>query len=87
MSINFDKIVDLGEESGREEAAADFPFLPECHEYRMLYRFGRGRAQGLYKLRGKAARVFANNWAMGYQADCRFYERVYPNEVRQAREE
>lgn len=71
------KIEEAGEESGREECACDFPYLPleEPHCYRMLIRYGRGRAQGLYKLRGKYAKVFAQHWAGGYMATMDMFRR------------
>ena len=67
---NFELIREMGEESGREEAQCDWPYQDDEADYRTLYHNGRGRAQGLYMLRGKAARYFARSWAMGYQADC-----------------
>jgi hypothetical protein len=84
MKVDFYEIEEAGEESGREECACDFPFLPrytmmtseEIKRYRrMLKRYGRGRAQGLYRLRGKAARVFSQSWAMGYLATRDVFER------------
>lgn len=86
--IDFDEIAERGEESGREEASADFPYFPEEPCRRLLTWYGRGRAQGrIYRLRGKAAHVFAQNWAMGYEANVSLYELHYPEEVRAAREE
>lgn len=76
-------VAEQGEESGREEAADQWPFLPlislmSKREYRTwrrgLTRRGRGRAQGLYELYGRQARIFANNWAMGYASTCRIFE-------------
>lgn len=79
------KIEEMGEESGREEAWCDYPCIPlvsnmSREKYRQtrreLTRYGRGRAQGnIYGLRGKAARIFAQHWAMGYLADCEVFER------------
>jgi hypothetical protein len=66
---------DMGEESGREEAADHYPFLPSNPDRRILTWCGRGRAQGLYGLSGKAARIFAQRWAMGYTANCEMFER------------
>ncbi len=42
----------------------------------MLTRNGGGRATGdISALRGKAVRVFAQCWAMGYLANCERFER------------
>lgn len=78
-------IEEMAEESGREEASCDYPYIPLIDEMnneqhrqtrRELTRRGRGRAQGsIYGLRGKAARIFAQSWAMGYLADCALFER------------
>lgn len=57
----------LGEESGCEEAAIDFPVTEEI-DYRKLYQCGRGRAQGLHELRGKQARKFAQSAYTTYYA-------------------
>lgn len=84
--IDFNEIAEEGEESGREEAADDFPFLPHNPDRRILKWYGRGRAQGLYNLHGKAARIFAQNWAMGYAANVAMYEEDYPEELARARE-
>ena len=83
--LNLSKIEEMGEESGREEASDDFPNLPIVSQLsqeqykqwrRILTRYARGRAQGdIYALRGKAARIFAQNWVMGYIADCSLHER------------
>lgn len=75
MITDISEIEDMGEESGREEAADHYPFVYSPREYRELYRLGRARAQGLYELRGKRARVFAQNWAIGYEANCDMWER------------
>lgn len=84
--IDFAELAEAGEESGREEAACDFPFLPRNPNRRILTWYGRGRAQGLYNLRGKAARIFAQKWAMGYAANVAMYEEDYPEELARARE-
>ena len=73
--IDIEEIKDMGEESGREEASDEYPFLPSEPEYRDLYRRGRARAQGLYGLRGKQARVFAQTWAMGFAANIDVWRR------------
>jgi hypothetical protein len=75
--MNTFEIEEIAEESGREECACDFPYLPldEPDCYRMLIRYGRGRAQGLYQLRGKIARVFAQHWAGGYMATMDIFRR------------
>ncbi len=83
--LNLYRIEEMGEELGREEAGDDYPYIPLVDEMndkqkrqtrRNLTRRGRGRAQGnIYELRGKAARVFAQNWAMGYIANCEIFER------------
>lgn len=74
----------LGEESGREEAVCDFPFFPDFSTFsyaenkaysRMLTRYGRGRAQGHYGLRGKKAKVFAVSWRIGYFATYDLFKR------------
>ena len=85
--LTLDEIAEMGEESGREEAACDFPFLPHNPDRRVLKWYGRGRAQGLYGLRGKAARVFSQNWAIGYDANVSIYEEEYSENVESAREE
>jgi hypothetical protein len=64
----------MGEESGREEAADDYPYQDTEASYRKLYRRGRARAQGFYALSGRAARVFAQSWAAGYRAACRILQ-------------
>lgn len=71
-------IQELGEESGREEAAEDYDIsvLADNLSYRALTRYGRARAQGLYDLRGRDARVFAQSWANGYQAHCEILKEV-----------
>jgi len=75
------KVEDLGEQSGNEEAACDFPDFPDYEEIsskaysRILTRYGRGRAQGLYKLRGKKAKIFALSWRMGYLANYYMFKR------------
>lgn len=97
--FDVEEIAELGEESGREEAGDGVPFLPRVSQMdeaayrafrRRLTRRGRGRAQGLYALRGKAARVFAHNWACGYAANCDLFEQDgyldQPYEVEEARE-
>lgn len=83
--VDLEKVAEWGEESGREEASADFPFLPRNPSRRVLTRRGRARAQGLYGLHGKAARVFARKWAMGYDANVSLYEEDYPEELASAR--
>jgi hypothetical protein len=85
VKLSVSAIEDMGEESGREEAAERVPFLPrlsalspqEIGRYRrMLTRRGRGRAQGpIYNLRGRYARRFAWCWALGYVANCDMFER------------
>jgi hypothetical protein len=82
--IGLSDIAEQGEESGREEAACDYPFLPDPLDYRELRQYGRGRAQGLYRLRGKAARVFAHNWSIGYIAECNLYKLVCSAELQEA---
>jgi len=83
MKNNKFDIEELGEEAGREEAGEDYPDIPDVSSFsevqyakysRMLTRYGRGRAQGLYELRGKEARLFAKNFAMGYLANCRIFK-------------
>ncbi len=73
------EIEEMGEESGREEAACDFPFFPDDIDSkawsRMLTHYGRGRAQGLYGLRGKKAKVFALSWRIGYFATYYMFKR------------
>jgi hypothetical protein len=73
------RVEDLGEESGREEAACDFPDFSDDIDskssIRMLTRYGRGRAQGLYRLRGKKAKVFALSWRIGYFATYYMFKR------------
>lgn len=75
------KIEDLGEESGSDEASCDYPDFPDYSEMsskaysRMLTQYGRGRAQGLYKLRGKKAKVFALSWRIGYFATYYMFKR------------
>jgi hypothetical protein len=72
---DIDEIADMGEESGRDEAADDYPFLLPIPDRHILIWRGRGRAQGMYRLRGRAARVFARAWAQGYFANCDMYRR------------
>lgn len=76
-------IEEAGEESGREECACDLPNIPKLSELsdeqrmqlrRKLTRYGRAIAQGLYELRGKRAKLFAQKWAMGYIANCDLFE-------------
>lgn len=73
------KVEELGEESGREEAACDFPFFSDDIDTKAYSRFitqyGRGRAQGLYRLRGKKAKVFALSWRIGYFATYSMFKR------------
>lgn len=71
MSIS--EIALEGEESGRDEASDHYPYTLE-EQYRELVQRGRGRAQGLYGLRGNAARTFAKYWAVGYKANCAMYQ-------------
>ena len=72
--IDIEDIKDMGEESGRDESADHYPYLLPPN-YRLLYRYGRARAQGLYELRGKAARAFAYAWAVGYEANIDMWKR------------
>lgn len=73
--INID-IRDMGEESGREEMSDEYPFHADDSEYRELVWRGRGRAQGMYGLRGRQAREFAQYWAVGYEANCALYRTI-----------
>lgn len=73
--MKLDEIAEIGEESGREETEDRYPFLLPIPSRRILTQWGRGRAQGLYALRGKAARIFAQNWAMGYVANIAVWQR------------
>lgn len=68
--MSIDEIREAGEESGREEVSDEYPFHDTDADYRELRQRGRGRAQGLYELRGRQAREFAQYWAGGYQANC-----------------
>jgi len=71
--VSIDEIREAGEESGREEASDEYP-CPTCSdEYRELVWRGRARAQGMYGLRGKLACLFAQCWAMGYEANCAIF--------------
>lgn len=64
-------IEEMGEESGRDEAADEYPYQDENADYRELTWRGRGRAQGsIYDFRGKRARKFAHAWAIGYAQTC-----------------
>jgi hypothetical protein len=87
MHVRYENMIDdsehAGEESGREEAANDWPMLPLVSRMsqqryaawrRELTWYGRARAQGMYGLHGRAARIFAQNWAAGYAATCRLFE-------------
>ena len=79
-------IAEMGEEDGREEAADEFPFLPHDPDRCLLTWRGRAYAHRLYGLLGKKARVFAQNWAMGYAANVALYEEDYPEALARARE-
>lgn len=74
--MSIDEIRDMGEESGREEMADEAPFHDIDATYRDLIHRGRGRAQGMYGLRGRHAREFAQYWAEGYKANCSLYRYV-----------
>jgi hypothetical protein len=76
MKRSLYEIREVGEDSGRDEAADEYPYQDKDATYREIYWRGRGRAQSLYKLRGRDASVFAQAWATGYQAFCSMVERV-----------
>lgn len=84
VKVTLSEIEEIGEESGRDECADEYPFMERVtplskEEYANLRRWtrrrGQARAQGLYELRGRAARLFSVHWVMGYLANCEIFER------------
>jgi hypothetical protein len=78
--LKTDDIETMGEESGREEVANEYPNHDVDAPYRDLFYRGLARARELYRLKGRNARVFARNWAMGYQANCELFADEFSEE-------